>query len=341
MHLAKRVGKQSFMLERDICISAAASAVGKKEGESQLRACFDYIDTDDMFGQKNFELGETAMQGLTLQMLVEKTGLAYDDFQLIVGGDLTNQCIATSYAVKDFAIPFLGSYSACSTVTQSLLLAAFSLESGVAERAIALASSHFCTAERQYRFPLDYGAVRTPTSQRTATACGAFALSNGRSPVTVMGGTIGKIEDKGITDSNNMGAAMAYAAYSTINGFFADSQKTPEEFDLIVTGDLGRVGSDMLYELFASDGRDIAHRHIDCGSLMFADMKDVMAGGSGAGCSAAVMAGKLLPMLQSGELKNILFAATGALLSVTSVQQARSIPAISHLVWLSGRRGQE
>lgn len=263
--MARRLGKSTILMESDVSVSAFSSAVGKKEGESLLKDCFDHIDSDDRFGQDNFELGETAMQGLALEMLFQKRGLKDKDFDIIIGGDLTNQCIATGYAVREFQRPYLGIYSACSTVSESMLISALAVESGGAERVAALASSHFCTAERQYRFPLEYGAVRTPTSQRTATACGAFAIEKGENAPYIRAVTVGKIEDKGILDANNMGAAMAYAAYSTISGFLDDTGKSPDYFDHIITGDLGEVGTNILYELFDRDGRSIRQNHLDCG----------------------------------------------------------------------------
>lgn len=335
-----KAGKSTVILDCDVSISAYASAVGKKEGETPFADLFDYVDVDDMFGQENFELGESAMQGIALQTLFEKRDLPTNEFELLLGGDLTNQCIATSYAVKDYSVPYFGVYSACSTLTQSLSLAAMLVGSDALKRIACVASSHFCTAERQYRYPLEYGVVRSPTSQRTATACGAFAIEKGNIPPYIRGVTLGKIEDKGVTDSNNMGAAMAYAAYSTLSRFFEDTGKRPCDFDKIITGDLGCVGTDILYELMKADGTDISGNHLDCGKTMYQTMNDVNAGGSGAGCCAAVMASLILPKIKAGEYKNILFAATGALLSVTSVQQKRSIPCVSHLVWLSAEGGK-
>lgn len=333
-----KIGKATLIFDKNIAVSAYASAVGKKEGETEFCDKFDYVDTNDMFGQENFELAESAMQGIALQTLFERRGLKPTDFDLLLGGDLTNQCIATSYAVRDFELPYFGLYAACSTLTESLATAAMLTETQTLERVACVVSSHFCTAERQYRYPLEYGAVRSPTSQRTATACGAFAIEKGDNPPYIRGVTLGRIEDKGVCDSNNMGAAMAYAAYSTISQFFKDTGKKPSDFDRVITGDLGEVGSNILYELMIADKLDISNMHIDCGKLLYNSMNDVNAGGSGAGCSAAMLASEILPKLESGEYKNLLFAATGALLSTTSVQQQRTIPCISHLVWLSNER---
>ncbi len=330
--MSRRVGGN--IIFDGVGISASASAGGMTEAQTKLRESFDYLDKDDRFGQESFELGESAMVGLTLEMLFQKQGHTKKDYQAVLGGDLTNQCIATGYGLADFGLPTLGLYSACSTVTEALLIGGMTVDSGSADRVACVASSHFCTAERQYRFPLQYGALRAPTSQRTATACGAFCLDKTDNCPKLLGGRIGVIEDKGVTDSNNMGAAMAYAAYSTISGFMKDMNTKPKDYDLIITGDLGKVGSGILYELFERDNLDIGDNHIDCGKLLYEGMNEVNAGGSGAGCSASVMAGHILPKLRAGEYKNIIFSATGALLSVTSVGQQRSIPCISHLVWM-------
>lgn len=311
-------------------ITSSACAGGLTEAQTKYHGMFDYLDKDDRFGQENFELAESAMVGLTLQNLFERGG----ECDLIFGGDLTNQCIATNYGVTDFRIPVLGLYSACSTITEGLLIGAMAVDSGCSDKAACIASSHFCTAERQYRFPLQYGAVRTPTSQRTATACGGFTLERSKGSLKIKGGRIGTIEDKGITDANNMGGAMAYAAYATISGFLRESNTSVSDYDQIITGDLGQVGSEILRDLFRRDNLDISHRHTDCGALLYEGVDGVNSGGSGAGCSAAVMAGHILPKLRSGEWKDILFAATGALLSQTTTGQQRSIPSISHLVWI-------
>ncbi len=334
--MARRVG-ESILFE-GVGISAHACSGGMLEAKTALKGMFDHLDGDDRFGQENFELAESAMQGLTLENLFQKAGKTPEDYDVLLGGDLTNQCIATGYGVAHFKRPTLGLYSACSTVTEALLFGGMMVDGGAAQRAACVVSSHFCTAERQYRFPLQYGAVRTPTSQRTATACGAFSLEKAEGCPKLCGGRIGIIEDKGVTDANNMGAAMAYAAYSTISGFLTDMNKKPKDFDAIVTGDLGAVGSEMLFELFDRDDLDIRHVHIDCGKTLYAGMDNVNSGGSGAGCSAAVVSGYILPRIESGSLKNVIFSATGALLSQTSVQQQRSIPCVSHLVWIEGAK---
>ena len=236
-------------------------------------------------------------------------------------------------------MPFLGIYGACSTMAEGLLLASLFVDNDLAKKAMAVTSSHFCTAERQYRFPLNYGGQRTPTSQWTATASGSLVVAPSEKPPYIRGCTIGKIVDLGVSDANNMGAAMAPAAFSTISTFFTDTGMTPSDFDYIVTGDLGKVGSRILCELFERENINIRDNHKDCGMMLYDfDEQDIHAGGSGCGCAGSVLCGYFLPKLRAGEIKNILFAATGALMSPTVNQQGESIPSISHLVWLSGEK---
>lgn len=338
--MSQRLGLATVMMDNAISIKSWASVVGKKEGEGPFGDCFDYVDKDDRFGQESFERAESAMQGLALQTALEKCHLTPKDLSLMFGGDLLNQCIGTSFGISDFNVPFLGIYGACSTIAEGILLSALTVDSGAGDMVAAVTSSHFCTAERQYRFPLEYGGQRTPTSQWTATASGAVTLERGNASPFVRAVTIGRIEDKGIKDSNNMGAAMAPAACSMIKQFLSDTKKSPDEFDHIVTGDLGSVGSRILVELLHREGIEIADRHLDCGCMLYdTENQDVHAGGSGCGCSASLLAGHFLPQLRSGKLGNILFAATGALLSTTSSQQGMTIPGISHLIWLSSEIG--
>lgn len=335
--MSTRKGKSTIFLDNAVSAVSFAAVGGKKEGEGPFGDCYDYIDRDDRFGQESFEEAESAMQGLAFQNALEKAGLQPSDISFMFGGDLLNQCIGTSFGILDFKVPFIGIYGACSTISEGLMLASLTVDSGAGERVAAITSSHFCTAERQYRFPLDYGGQRTPTSQWTATASGALILQQSQNPPFIKALTVGTIEDKGIKDANNMGAAMAPAAYSTIKQFLKDTGKSPSDFDCIVTGDLGKVGSRLLIELLQKDGIDISFNHLDCGCMLFNQKgEDVHAGGSGCGCAASMLCGHFLPEIKAGRLKNILFAATGALLSPTSSQQGKSIPGISHLAWISG-----
>lgn len=334
--MSKRVGAATILMENKISVTSFSAVGGKKEGGGPMRYCFDYIDSDDRFGQNSFEEAESAMQGIAMQNMLEKRGIEPGELSMMFGGDLLNQCIGTSFGVFDFRVPYIGIYGACSTMSEGLMLAAMSVDSGAGDRVAAITSSHFCTAERQYRMPLDYGGQRTPTSQWTATASGALLVERGQKPPYVRAVTVGRMEDKGIKDANNMGAAMAPAAYSTIKRFFEDTGTEPGQFDRIVTGDLGSVGSRILCELLHRDGIEIYDRHLDCGRMIYSEEQDVHAGGSGCGCAASMLCGYFLPQIRDGSLKNILFAATGALLSPTSTMQGKSIPGISHLVWISG-----
>ena len=334
--MSKRVGAATILMENKISVTSFSAVGGKKEGEGPMRDCFDYIDSDDRFGQNSFEEAESAMQGIAMQNMLEKRGIEPKELSMMFGGDLLNQCIGTSFGVFDFRVPYIGIYGACSTMSEGLMLAAMSVDSGAGDRVAAITSSHFCTAERQYRMPLDYGGQRTPTSQWTATASGALLVERGQKPPYVRAVTVGRMEDKGIKDANNMGAAMAPAAYSTIKRFFEDTGTEPGQFDRIVTGDLGSVGSRILCELLHRDGIEIYDRHLDCGRMIYSEKQDIHAGGSGCGCAASMLCGYFLPQIRDGGLKNILFAATGALLSPTSTMQGKSIPGISHLVWISG-----
>ena len=332
-------GKQSFIPEIRPVITAWASIAGKKEGEGPLAHTFDLISKDPYFGQKTWEQGEKRLQQLALETLVEKAGLQANQLDLVYSGDLLNQCIGSSFSLRNTGIPHLGLYGACSTMAESLLLASMTVGGGYADRVVAMTSSHFASSERQYRFPLGYGGQRTPTAQWTVTGSGAaLVCSEGNGPV-VESCTMGTVRDLGVTDANNMGAAMAPAAFDTIRAHFDDLGCAPEDFDLIVTGDLGQVGKEMLLELARRDGVGLGGKLTDCGTLVFDNTRqDVHAGGSGCGCSAITLCGELLGKLSKGKLKRILFCGTGALLSPTSTQQGLPIPGVCHAVSiLTGR----
>jgi stage V sporulation protein AD len=331
----KRMGERTVRLSRPPAIAAGACVVGKKEGQGPLAESFDAIENDSFFGEKSWEKAESEMQRRALSIALEKAGKVFGDVDYVFAGDLLNQCISSSFGLRESGIPFFGVYGACSTIAESLALAAMSIDGGYARRAAAVTSSHFCTAERQFRFPLEYGGLRTPTAQWTVTGAGAFILeSDGRGP-RVTHATCGRIVDWGVTDANNMGAAMAPAAYDTLQAHFNDTGRGPKSFDLIVTGDLGAVGSAILTDLFKRDGIELKTRHRDCGMMIFSHkQQDVKSGGSGCGCSASVLAGYLLDGFGRGKWNSILFAATGALLSAVSTQQKESIPGICHAVAL-------
>ena len=332
-----RQGRQSFILPNSPAIIAWASTAGKKESEGPLSHTFDITSQDTWFGQRTWEQAERQLQRITLGKLAEKANMRMTDFDLVFSGDLLNQCIGSSFSMRNTGIPHLGLYGACSTMAESLLLAAMTVSGGYADRVVAMTSSHFASSERQYRFPLGYGGQRTPTSQWTVTGSGAVLVSNEGTGPRITGCTIGSVTDLGIKDANNMGAAMAPAAYSTIKAHLHDFNKVPEDYSLIVTGDLGQVGKEMLLELAKQDGFSLGGRLEDCGCLIFdSDTQDVHAGGSGCGCSAVTLCGHYLEKINAGRLKSILFCGTGALLSPTSTQQGQPIPGICHAVVLEG-----
>ncbi len=328
----KKLGAQTAVFSTPPVILAHGNVVGKKEGQGPLAKYFDYVSSDDYFGQKSWEKAERSMQEQALANALEHAGKSDEDLDFLLAGDLLNQCISSAFAARAQKIPFLGLYGACSTMGESLLLAAMLVDAGFGSLAAAVTSSHFCTAERQYRAPLEYGGQRPPTAQWTVTGSGCVILSSHGSGPKITHATVGKIVDKGICDANNMGAAMAPAAYDTIRTHFQDTGRSPKDYDLIVTGDLGKLGHEIVSDFFAKDGIKMSN-YADCGLLIY-DLKkqDVHCGGSGCGCAATVLTGYLLPLMEQGKYKRILFCPTGALLSPTSTQQGESIPSICHAV---------
>jgi len=332
----KHVGSQSISFPNPPSIASSACVVGKKEGDGPLRDSFDYINDDAYFGEKTWEKAESTMQKMTLNKALEKAALPLSAVEFIFAGDLLNQCIGSAFSLRDMDIPFFGLYGACSTMAESLALAAMTIDGGFADCTAAITSSHFCSAERQFRFPLEYGGQRTPTAQWTVTGSGAVILTSDGPGPYIKHVTCGKIVDQGIKDANNMGAAMTPAAYSTLSAHFNDLALKPSDYDLIVTGDLGMLGAGILVDFFRNDGIDLSHNYNDCGLMIYSrEEQDVHAGGSGCGCSASVLSGYLLDGMRQGRWKNILFAATGALLSPTSTQQGESIPCICSAVSIS------
>ncbi len=333
--MLKKLGRNTFKFEKAPSILGYSSTVSEKEGKGPLGGCFDEVEEDSHFGKETWEQAESEMLCRTVKRAIKNAGLTDQDINCIFSGDLINQCLSTTYGLRDLNIPFLGIYGACSTMAEGLLLA--SCFAGSTEgKFIASTSSHFSTAERQFRFPLSYGEQRTPSAQWTCTASGAAVVSSTGTSPYIRAVSIGKIVDMGVTDANNMGAAMAPAAANTIKSYLSDTGYTPEDFDVIVTGDLGLVGSKLLLELLLKDNIDISTQHKDCGTMIY-DIKeqDVHAGGSGCGCSASVLCGYFLPKVKTGEIKEMIFAATGALMSPAASQQGESIPSISHLIHIS------
>ena len=331
------MGRQSFKFESPPVITAWASIAGKKEKEGPLGHTFDFTHKDTYFGQKTWELGEKRMQQLALQTLAKKAGIKQSEIDVVFSGDLLNQCIGSSFTLCNTGIPHLGLYGACSTMAESLLMASMAVGGGFRNRAVAMTSSHFASSERQYRFPLGYGGQRTPTSQWTVTGSGAVMLcKNGKGPV-ITSCTVGTVIELGIKDANNMGAAMAPSALATIKAHLEDLKESPDDYDLIVTGDLGQLGKELLLTMAQKDGINLGGKLTDCGTLVFDPTKqDVHAGGSGCGCSAITLCGHLLNQIQDGTLRKILFCGTGALLSPTSTQQGLSIPGVCHAVCIEG-----
>jgi stage V sporulation protein AD len=336
----KRMGKQTIRLESRPIILASASVGGKQESKGPLAASFDYLSEDTYFGAKTWESAESAMLKKCFDLSLQKAAIQADTLDYIFSGDLLNQCVGSAFGIKDSNVPHFGLYGACSTMAESLSLAAMTIDGGFANTVCALTSSHFCSAERQFRLPLNYGGLRPPTAQWTATAAGSLILSaEGEGPV-VTHVTTGKIVDAGVTDANNMGAAMAPAALETLCTHFADTGRTPDYYDIIATGDLCEVGSAILRELSSLNGYDLSSNHNDCGLLIYdRGKKDIAAGGSGCGCGASVLAGYFLPKLRSGEIKRLLFAATGALMSPTTTLQGESILGICHAVAIENLGG--
>ena len=342
--MAKGLGEYTLELRQSPSVLSGAAVGGRVEGEGPLAKEFDKIDDDTTFGQDTWEKAESLMQKDAVNLALKKGKLSPSDLQYVFAGDLLNQCISSTYGLRDLGVPFIGLYGACSTMAESLTMAALFVEAGFAQRAAAVTSSHFCSAERQFRFPLEYGGQRPPTAQWTATASGAAVVGErtAEGPY-VRAVTTGRIKDLGVTDANNMGAAMAPAAADTLRQYFKDSGTTPADYDLIATGDLGAVGSDLFYQLLGELGPQVQGRHKDCGLLLYDREKQtqVDAGGSGCGCSASVLCAHILPAIRRGDLTHVLFMATGALMSPTSVQQGESIPGIAHLLYLSSKKRGE
>ena len=327
-------GKQSIMFEKPPCIVNYASIVGQKEGEGPLGKYFDKIEHDPMVGKDNWEEAESELQKKAASMALQKAGLMPEDIRYLFSGDLLGQIIASSFGMLELQIPMFGLYGACSTAGESLSLAAMTVAAGYAEHCLAVTSSHFASAEKQFRYPLEYASQRPLSTTWTVTGSGAFIVStNGK--VKITGITTGKMMDYGVKDSMNMGAAMAPAAADTIFQHFKDFDRTSNDYDLIVTGDLGVVGRELVLDLLKQKGYDITKQYFDCGIAIFDDKtQDTHSGGSGCGCSAVTLAGYLLPKLEQGELKRILFLPTGALLSTVSFNEGQSIPGICHGVVL-------
>ena len=320
-------------------IAAHACIGGKKEGESPLAAEFDELHSDNRLGQASWEAAETQLQLQTARLCLKKAHATEKDVSLLLAGDLQAQCTASGYAARALGLPFAGLFGACSTMAEALGVGACLCSAGMADGLLAMTSSHFCTAERQFRTPLSYGAVRTPTAQWIATAAGACLLRPAGQGVGIRAVTFGRVQDLGIRDINNMGAAMAPAAFDTLQAHFTSTGTTPADYDLVLTGDLGVLGHQMVTELFAREGVNMGNNYLDCGMLLYdIEKQDMHAGASGCGCSASVLNSEIYKKLRDGTYKKILFIATGALLSLTSSMQGESVPSIAHAVCIRGEK---
>ena len=321
-------------LNKPVYITASAAVGSSKEKEGPLGDYFDITNSDIKFGKKTFEAGESEMQRLALNTALKKANMHHKELNAIIAGDLLNQCTSSTYGLIEFDAPFIGLYGACSTMSESLALGSVLIDGGQFSKVAAVTASHFCAAERQFRFPLEYGGQRSLTSQWTATAAGAAVLSDAAADAPRITEVLfGKIIDKGMTDLMNMGAAMAPAAADTMLKYFRETGANPGDFDIIATGDLGEEGKRITENLLLSEGLDLCGKYNDCGLMLYdCEAQDVHAGGSGCGCSAGVFCGYLMSRLMLGEYKNILLIGTGALMSPGSVMQGNSIPGIAHLV---------
>ena len=339
--MGRKAGRQTIIFDNSVYIKNFYSSVGKIEGEGPLGSEFDVVYTDSYIGAKSWEQAENNLLKHTVTGVLAKAELSCNDMDYVFTGDLLNQCTASSFALKDMGIPYFGLYGACSTMAESMSLASVMVDAGYAQNALAVTSSHFCSSEKQYRFPLEYGGVRTPSAQRTVTGSGAVILSPQKSDIRIDAVTTGFMVDLGVKDSANMGAAMAPAAAECILSHFKDTNTTAADYDAIVTGDLGLVGTKLLNELIHMEGEDISSRHLDCGNMIFdSKAQNTGAGGSGCGCSASVFCGHFCPELRKGSIGKMLLVCTGALMSPTTYQLGEAVVGIAHAVALSGKENK-
>ena len=338
--MQKKIGRQTIKFETPIKIIGAFSSAGKKEAEGPMGTYFDTTYNDDKMNQSSFEKAESELLKTTVLGAMSKTQLTFQNIDYIFSGDLLNQCISTTFAIKDFGIPFFGIFGACSTICEGISLGSMAVDGGFAKNVIAVTSSHFCSAERQFRFPLEYGGARTPTAQWTVTGSGAVVLSKEGNGPAITHITTGKIVDMGIKDANNMGAAMAPAAADVIKTHLMETKREPSYYDLIVTGDLGKVGMDINAKLLMKHSINIQDNYQDCGEMIFDPLiQNTKSGGSGCGCCASVFCGYFMKMLKAKKLNRILLVATGALMSPTSAGQGLTIPGIAHAVAIENTEG--
>ena len=333
----QKLGKSSIKPERPVYILESASIVGTKEGQGPLGLLFDQVGDDDMFGCNTWEEAESSLQKKAVGLALDKAGLKAGDISFLFAGDLLGQSIATSFGISSFQIPLLGVYGACSTCGESMALGTMSIAGGLADKVVCVTSSHFASAEKEFRFPLEYGNQRPLSAPWPVTGSGAFvrggesAWGGSLARARITGVTVGKIVDYGLKDSMNMGACMAPAAADTLEQHFVDFASQPDDYDKIITGDLGKVGQRVLTDLLRNKGYDISQQHMDCGIEIFdGETQDTHAGGSGCGCSAVTLSAYILKQLSEGNWRKVLFMPTGALLSKTSFNEGMSVPGIAH-----------
>lgn len=329
----KKIGTQTFKLDNPVTIFETASIVGKKEADGPLAKYFDVCLQDEFLGEKTWEKAESKMIKFAIETVIRKSNIAVSDIDYLLAGDLLNQCISSSFGIRDFEIPFLGIFGACSTFVEGMMIGSMLLDGGAGNYALAATSSHFCSAEKQFRFPLELGNQRPPTSQWTVTGSSAAVLSKSGTGPFITHVTPGKIVDRGITDANNMGSAMAPAAVSTILTHLKDTNRKPTYYDAIITGDLGHIGKGIVLDLCKAEGFQLSSVYNDCGVLMFdKEKQDTHSGGSGCACCGTVFSGFFFNQLKEKKIKNMLLVATGALMNSTSTQQGESIPGIAHAI---------
>lgn len=356
--MKNKLGKQTFKFPSMPRIAGAYSIVGEKEGKGPMAKWFDLILEEDTYGEKTWEKAESKMLKQAILQAIQRSGKEKQDVDAVLSGDLINQLMSSSFMARDLSIPFLGLYGACSTMAESMILGSVMIDGGYASNVIAAASSHYCTAERQFRMPLEHGNQRPPSAQWTATASGAMVLSafdKGDEAVTqgqalfqsqevkelyVTHATPGKIIDTGIKDVNQMGAAMAPAAADTIIRHLSDTKRSPDYYDLILTGDLGLIGKEIALDLLSAAGVETDGNFKDCGSMLYDKKQDTHSGGSGCGCSASIFSGYVYREMRLGKIKNALLISTGAMLSTISSQQGESVPGIAHAVAVTTEGGQ-
>lgn len=332
----QRLGKQTVTFGEPATILETAAIVGQKEGEGPIAQSFDIILEDDKFGEETWEKSESRLQREAALTALKKAKLTPSDINYVLAGDLLNQCVGAHYGMRDLEIPFLGLYGACSTMAESLSIGSMLISGGYADYTMCVTSSHFCSAEKQFRYPLEYGGQRAPSAQWTVTGAGCAVLAKDGDGPKITHVTTGKIIDMGVSDLNNMGAAMAPAAIDTLTAHFEDTGLKADDYDLILTGDLGLIGSDILEELMLEEGYDIRENHNDCGKIIFdIEKQDVHSGGSGCGCCGSVFCGHIIKEIRSGKYKRVLLIATGALMNPMTVKQGETIPAIAHAVAIS------